>query len=129
MKIIKHYEETLISNNYDGDHIQIIKYNIITDFPREIKTENCTLSVKFEINIIINILETRVDKIPYIYVGVRTKLHVSVVESGLYMEKESVETKVELDGNVYKNSWNQIEVDDDDDGEGVKMKPETKLIA
>ena len=88
MKIIKHYEETLISNNYDGDHIQIIKYNIITDFPREIKTENCTLSVKFEINIIINILETRVDKIPYIYVGVCTKLHVSVVENGLYMEKE-----------------------------------------
>ena len=62
------------------------------------------MSVKFGINIIINILETCVDKIPYIYVRVYIKLHVSVVESGLYIGKERVETKVEHDGNVYKYS-------------------------
>ena len=72
----------------------------------------------------------------------------SVVESGLHMEKKNVETKVELDKNVYKNSANQIEVQDDIDGKGQKwhikmseedvnnfpyekkkMKPKTKLIA
>ena len=61
MRIIKNYEETLISNNSEGDHIQIIKYNIITDSLCKNKTENFTLSVKFGINIIINILETCID--------------------------------------------------------------------
>ena len=44
----------------------------------------------------------------------------SVVESGLHMEKKNVETKVELDKNVYKNSANKIEVQDDIDGKGQK---------
>ena len=80
------------------------------------------MSVKFGINIVINVLETCIDKIAYIYIyiGVYTKLHVSVVESGLHMEKKNVETKVELDKNVYKNSANQIEVQDDIDGKGQK---------
>ena len=52
-----------------------------------------------------------------IYVGVCTKLHVIIIESGLYLDKEIEEARVELDDNVYKNNANKIEVWDDDDEE------------
>ena len=40
------------------------------------------MSVHFEIYIIMNIIESRVDKIKYIYVGVYTKLYMIVIKSG-----------------------------------------------
>ena len=42
------------------------------------------LYVIFRIHILINVIESRIDKIQYIYVGVCTKLHVNVKENGLY---------------------------------------------
>ena len=42
------------------------------------------VSVYFKISIIINVIEPRVDKTQYIYVGVCTKLHVSVLENDLF---------------------------------------------
>ena len=64
------------------------------------------MSIHFEIYIIMNIKESRVNKIQYIYVGVYTKLHMIVIESGLYLNKESEDARVELDEDVYKDSAN-----------------------
>ena len=64
------------------------------------------MSIHFEIYIIMNIIESRVNKIQYIYVGVYTKLHMIVIESGLYLNKESEDARVELDEDVYKDSAN-----------------------
>ena len=64
------------------------------------------MSIHFEIYIIMNIIESSVNKIQYIYVGVYTKLHMIVIESGLYLNKESEDARVELDEDVYKDSAN-----------------------
>ena len=45
------------------------------------------------------------------------KLHVIVIETWLYLDKESEEARVELDKDVYKDNANQVEVQDDDDEE------------
>jgi hypothetical protein len=42
------------------------------------------VSVYFKINNLINVIQPRVDKIQYKYVGVCTKFHVSVIDNGLY---------------------------------------------
>ena len=47
-----------------------------------------------------DVIESCIHKIQYIYVGVCIKLLMSVIESEFYLDKESEEAIVELDGDI-----------------------------